>query len=101
MTKLYITEFRHMPNDHSINGQPQAALLPDNGTQQVALGASTRSNPMKYNTRLVRLYAVGDCHIAVGDGTVSATVNDLPIAAGQVEYFGIMPDQYIAVIEAV
>jgi hypothetical protein len=98
MTKLFITEFKHMPNEQSINGQPQAVMLgSENGTQAITLGASTQSTAMKYATRLVRLYAVAACHVAIGDNP-TATTSSLPLGEGQTEYFGVEPGQKIAVI---
>jgi hypothetical protein len=97
MTKLFITEFRQMPNEQSINGQPQAVMLPSNGTQVINLGASTQSAVIKYATRLVRLHAVAACHVTVGTNP-TATTSDMRLGEGQTEYFGVQPGDRIAVI---
>lgn len=102
MTKLYITEFSGLQSatgtEKALKGTfAPVAMLPGS-TQALALsGASTPSAAMSTHTRLVRLQAPADCHIAIDR---AATPDDLRLTAGQTEYFGIAPGAVLQVLEA-
>jgi hypothetical protein len=99
MTKLFITEFANMQSAESLQGSPQAALLPTLGTQVINLGgASVQSTPMQARTRLVRVHAQAACHVIAGENP-TATTSSMRLAEGQTEYFGITPGQRLAVIQ--
>ena len=104
MTTLYITEFSGLQSatgtEKALKGTfAPVAMLPGS-TQALALalsGASTPSAAMGTHTRLVRLQALADCHIAIDR---AATPDDLRLTAGQTEYFGIAPGAVLQVLEA-
>lgn len=100
MPQLYITEFAGLQTAvgvaHAQESAP-VAVLPGT-TQTLALsGASIASAAMASHTRLVRLHALADCHIAIGR---AATPDDLRLSAGQTEYFGIVPGAVLQVLKA-
>ena len=108
MTTLYITEFSGLlaatGTEKALKGTfTPVAVLP--GTTQtlslsrvgIASAASAASAAMGPRTRLVRLHALVDCHIAIDR---AATPADLRLTAGQAEYFGIAPSAVLQVLKA-
>jgi hypothetical protein len=82
-----------------VNGQPMQAV--GLGASQVVAigGASAQSVAMGFATRLARMVATVDCHIAIGaDPTATTTSTFLP--AGVPEYFEIREGQKVAVIQS-
>lgn len=109
MTTLYITEFSGLlaatGTEKALKGTfTPVAVLPGT-TQTLALSragivssaASIASAAMSTRTRLVRLHALADCHIAIDR---AATPADLRLTAGQAEYFGIAPSAVLQVLKA-
>ena len=102
MTTLYITEFSGLlaatGTEKALKGTfAPVAVLPGT-TQTLSLsGASIASAAMGTRTRLVRLHALADCHIAIDR---AATPADLRLTAGQTEYFGIAPGAVLQVLKA-
>ena len=102
MTTLYISEFTGLQayNGSTLRGNaaPVVALEKGATTQTLAISAaSAASAPVNISTRIVRLLALADCHIAIDR---AATTADLLIPAGQVEYFGVGPGAVLHVIGA-
>ena len=102
MTTLYITEFSGLlaatGTEKALKGTfTPVAVLPGT-TQTLALSrVSIASAAMSTRTRLVRLHALADCHIAIDR---AATPADLRLTAGQAEYFGIAPSAVLQVLKA-
>jgi len=101
MAKLYITEFKRMPNNRAdIGGEPQMATLPSLGTQVVTFTTtSVQSVAFGANTRFVRIQADADTCIRGGSNPTAVTT-DMRITAGVPEYFGVNPGDKIAAIQA-
>lgn len=49
--------------------------------------------------RKARVFADGDCYIAVGDSSVEADDTDIPIRSEDAEYLDIREGEYISVIQ--
>ena len=110
MATLYIAEYRQLASVPSgTNFAPQAAqgpLEPAIAEQIVAIaGGSTSSTPFGGYTALVRIHTDAICSIIFSTPAQIAT-NTLPtattankrLAANQTEYFGVLPNQRVAVI---
>lgn len=85
MSTLYITEYADV---RLLSGAVPAATEPEIGTQTVSIGASTQSNTLKSNTRLVRLHTDAICSVVFGINPTATTANRR-MSAGQTEYFTI------------
>ena len=83
-----------------INGQPlQAVGL--GASQRVAVGGtSAQSAAVGANTRLVRLVATSDCHVAIGDDPTAVAASSALLPASVPEYFEINAGQKVAVIQS-
>jgi hypothetical protein len=94
MATVYITEFR----DVGRAGDIQAPEQPPYAEQTVAIGgASAQSSAFSTATRLIRVHADAICSIAIGENP-TATATKARFAAGQTEYFTVLPGHKIAVI---
>lgn len=95
MAKLYVAEFER-PRNQWVN----IANAPPVAEQTVAIGgASTAAtNPFGSKTAMIRVATDAICSIAIGGSSVTATTSNMRMAADQVEYFSVQPNQYIAVI---
>ena len=110
MATLYIAEYRQLASVPSAtNFAPQAGQggqEPDATEQVVAIsGSSTASVPFGGYTALVRIHTDVICSI-VFSTVAQITTNTVPtalttnkrLAANQTEYFGVLPNQRVAVI---
>jgi hypothetical protein len=97
MAVLYIAEFTELASD-ARGGGMQAPPMPPRAQQTVAIGgASVQSSAFAKGTKFIRVHTDAICSIAVGSNP-TATATQLRLAAGQTEYFGVHPDDKIAVI---
>lgn len=86
MSTLYITEFSGLQTNPN-RGEITAAVVPPLANQTVAIGgASGQSAAVNADTRLVRIVADANCHIAFGPDPV-ATTSMLRMTADAPEYF--------------
>lgn len=104
MATLYITEFQALgqaglpTNGYGPNGPTQAAQQPPTAEQTVAIGGvSVASAAFNAATTLVRLHTDAICSIEFG-AAPTATATTARMAAGQTEYFGVLPGMKVAVI---
>jgi hypothetical protein len=94
MAKLYIAEFERPRNQwvNIANAPPIIEQTP------VVIGAgSLQSSAFNAKTAMIRVATDAICSIAIGTNP-TATVNTMRLAADQVEYFSVQPNQQIAVI---
>jgi hypothetical protein len=94
MAKLYIAEFERPRNQwvNIANAPPIVEQTP------VVIGAgSLQSAAFNAKTAMIRVATDAICSIAIGTNP-TATVNTMRMAADQVEYFSVQPNQQIAVI---
>jgi hypothetical protein len=95
---LFVTEFAGPP---SVSVYYQAANAPALVEQTVAIGgASVQSAVFGSSTKLVRVHADVACSVVVGGTNPTATATSMRLAAGQTEYFVVIPGQRLAVIVA-
>ena len=100
MSTLYISEYAQVALEGSGQVVPcgkEPVIL----NQTVAIGASSAgSNQFTAATRFVRLHCDAICSIAFNQrGAAVATTNDARMAAGQTEFFGVLPGMNVAVIQ--
>lgn len=94
MAKLYVTEFER-PRNQWVNVANTPPLVDQT---PVVIGAgSLQSAAFNSKTAVVRVATDAICSIAFGSNP-TATVNNMRMAADQVEYFSVQPNQMIAVI---
>jgi hypothetical protein len=67
--------------------------------QRVSFDASTQSTATATTTRIVRVVATTDCHIAIGSNP-TATTNSTFLPAYSIEYFKIVGGHKVAAIKA-
>jgi hypothetical protein len=94
MAKLYIAEFERPRNQwvNIANAPPLVEQTP------VVIGAgSLQSAAFNAKTAMIRVATDAICSIAIGTNP-TATTNNMRMAADQVEYFSVQPNQLIAVI---
>lgn len=94
MAKLYIAEFERPRNQwvNIANAPPIVEQTP------VVIGAgSLQSVAFNAKTAIIRVATDAICSIAIGTNP-TATTNNMRMAADQVEYFSVQPNQQIAVI---
>jgi hypothetical protein len=94
MAKLYVTEFERPRNQwvNIANTPPLVDQTP------VVIGAgSLQSAAFNAKTAMIRVATDAICSIAIGTNP-TATTNNMRMAADQVEYFSVQPNQLIAVI---
>jgi hypothetical protein len=99
---LYVEEYAGTASVGSNTGQSrvtaQAAQEPSLASQIVAItGSSTQSGPFTVNTTFVRLHTDAICSVAFGPNPTAVTTQKRMIA-GQTEYFGVRPNDLVAVI---
>lgn len=97
MALLDVSEFSKLARDAT--GTPTTAgLYPQVAQQQVAIGGgSLQSSAFDLNTRFIRVHADAICRVAIGSNPTAAGTS-MRMAAGQTEYFGVLPGHKIAVI---
>jgi hypothetical protein len=92
MAILFITEYAEP-------SQPTATLGPEPGTNQiVTFTTSTQSTAFKSNTTMVRLHTDTNCFIKFGLNPTAVTATDARMAAGQTEYFKVLPGYKVAAV---
>lgn len=94
MATLYVSEHGGL----GIQGA-QVMSHPPLASQTVASGGTSAAvtNAFKDDTRLIRVHTDAICSIAIGPSPTAVTTA-MRMAAGQTEYFGVMPGHKIAVI---
>lgn len=98
MASIYISEFQQVaaqPGQAPIQAAMQPAVT-DQAPVAIAAG-SAQSAAFNALTNLVRVHTDAICSIAIGVNPV-ATAATARMAAGQTEYFGVVPGQKLAVI---
>lgn len=99
MATLLIAEFSGVSS-----GAPGAALpvaeLPELASQSVTFTTSTQSAALGATTRLVRLTASDDCHLAAGADPTASAASAVKLTAGNPEYFRVTPGHKIAAFAA-
>ena len=99
MAILYISEYAKLAIDS--RGLPvMAGKEPAVATQVVSIGASTApSAAFTSATKFVRLHCDVACNYLFGPATPTALKDTSPrMAAGQTEFFGVVPGYMVAVI---
>jgi hypothetical protein len=95
MARLHIWEFTSANPD----GLPR---LPVVASQSIVIGpVSSVSLPFNAGTRAIRVFADAACAVVVGNGELDALESDMPIAAGQAEFFAVSSGDRIAAISRV
>ena len=104
MATLYITEFKGAAQQLGERtwgagpGVVSFAAQPPQAEQTVAIGGtSTPSAAFSANTYLVRVSTDAICSVLFG-ASPTATAASARMAAGQTEYFGVVPGMKLAVI---
>jgi len=103
MAFLYIAEFSKFgtikaPTSSGWGDSAPIAAVPPVAEQKLAIGVgSVPSAAFNAETKMVRLHADDICSIEFGSAP-EATTDNMRMAAGQTEYFGVSPGQKIAVI---
>lgn len=93
MAEIWVTEFSQVAVR---TGLPmQVGLMPEITTQEVTFTVSTQSAAFNANTRLIRVQADADAHLAFG-ANPTATLNSMPLVANVPEYFGVSPGDKVA-----
>jgi len=97
MATLYITEFTSLKKDFNFH-IPQAAVMPANAEQTVAIGAgSVQSAAFSNGTKIVRLESDAICSVTFGPNP-TATAGKMRMAADSPEYFMVNAGDKVAVI---
>lgn len=94
MAKLYIAEFER-PRNQWVNIANAPPIVEQ--TPVVISAGSLQSAAFNAKTAMIRVATDAICSIAIGTNP-TATVNTMRMAADQVEYFSVQPNQLIAVI---
>jgi hypothetical protein len=102
MATLYVSEYRLLA---SVPSSTNYAPMPAQGGQEppqaeytiVVAGSSTQGPFFGGYTALVRVHTDTICSISIGSNPVATTTNKR-LAANQTEYFGVAPNQQLAVI---
>jgi hypothetical protein len=98
VASLYIAELSDPEVSLAGRIPVDAFHAPPVAEQKVAIGGtSTQSVAFNASTRVVRLHADAICSVAFG-ASPTATAANLRMAAGQTEYFGVVPGSMLAVI---
>lgn len=93
---LYVTEFTGAPPGSVYY---QAAKAPAVANQTVAVGGgSLQSAAFGATTGLVRIHCDIICNVNIGSTNPTATTSSMRLAAGQTEYFVVLPGDKVAVI---
>jgi hypothetical protein len=89
---LYVTEYAE-------SSHPEATVGPEPGTNQVVnyAGGTTQSTAFKSNTTMVRLHTDSICSYKFGINP-TATTTEARMAAGQTEYFRVLPGNKVAAV---
>ena len=96
MATLYVAEFQSVGGTG--NFVTQAAQTPADAEYTVAIGAvSAQSQAFGANTRFIRVHTDAICSITFG-ANPTATTSKPRLAAGNTEYFAVIPGQKLAVI---
>jgi len=95
MATLYIEEYNDV--GRVLSSSAQAPLEPSIASQTVAIGAATQSAAFSLSTTLVRVHVDAICSVAFG-ANPTATTSNKRFAAGQTEYFGVVPGHKLSVI---
>jgi hypothetical protein len=100
MSYLSVVEFQQVGRDYNSSPLP-AGKLPGLATQNVSFtGTANESAAFNAETNFIRVVSDVDARVSVGEDP-SATQDDVLIAAGQAEYFGVTPGHKISAIEVV
>ena len=101
MASLYISEFANSGNSKS-GAQMQLGVQPAVGLQKLTFVDSivTQSEVFTPSTFFIRVYSTDDCHLSFGVNP-TATLNDMFLPKGYVEYFSIRPGDRLAVLRHV
>jgi hypothetical protein len=93
MAVLYISEYTEASQFAPTLG-PEPALV----NQAVTFTTSTQSAAFSRNTTMVRLHADTACFIKFGLNPTATTATDARMAAGQTEYFKVLPGYKVAAV---
>lgn len=103
MAKLYVTEFSSLAQagaqagPGALTNGPIVATPPVVDQTPVAIGVAAQSAAFNDATKIVRIHTDAICSIAFGKNP-TASVNTMRLAAGQTEYFGVIPGEKVSVI---
>lgn len=93
MATLQISEFGGLTRKSTV----QIAMLPAIAIQELTIGAEVKSAAFSSSTLFIRVKANAACAIKEGSNP-TATTADLPLDAGETEYFGVTPGNKLSVI---
>src|SRR5574341_71915 len=101
MAFLYISEYQYLAID-AISGRIAAPKDPPVATQQIAIGVgSAASAAFNARTKFIEVHTDAVCSIATSanpGATPTAVATARRMAAGETRYYGVEPDDKIAVI---
>jgi len=98
MSNLSVTEFLALGRDLNTSPLP-AGKMPPVAVQNVTFSATPgQSGAFNPETKFIRVIADADCRVKV-DSDPTAGSSDTLLAAGQAEYFGVVPGHKISVVE--
>jgi hypothetical protein len=83
------------------NNVPMQGALTPAVAQSISISGTTAKNSTAFTKRIIRVYTTTNCFYKLGDSSVTATNADHFLAAGQVEYFAVWNNTYIAAIQSV
>lgn len=99
MATLDICEYTSLAAD-ALGSFVPTGREPAGAFQQVAVGGSSAvSLPFSESTRYVRLHTDVSCRVQFG-ATPVASASTMRLGAGSTEFFGVVPNQKLAVIAA-
>ena len=102
MASLFIAEFSMFgtikaPTASGWGDSAPIPAVPPVAEQKITIGVTTQSAAFNAATKMVRLHAEAACCVEFGADPI-ATTDNMRLAAGQTEYFGVSPGQKLAVI---
>lgn len=99
-SKLYLTYFSRQAVDREskpIAAPDWSSQIGDTEVLDYSAGAD-RSAVFPDDARFMRMHTDSICSIKFGDSTVTAGTSDARMVAGQTEFAGIAPGQYVSAI---
>lgn len=98
MALLDVIEYQSLASD-SLGNVIQAGGARHIVQAPVVIGAgSLKSAAFEAQTRIVRLHTDATCRVLFGSDPTAVATTSIRMAAGQTEFFGVIPGQKVAVI---
>lgn len=99
MSRLFITEYSHLTNDHA-QRVVSVPMTPPGQEQSIEIDVtSIQSKPFKDTTRFICVHTESSCALAFGTDPIASP--DLHgLGTGETRFYGVQPNHKIAVIGA-